>query len=343
MNIQNSFILPAGVSTPFGVNNQAVDMFGRKQRNAGPGVLPFRNGQTDPVEQKRALAKKQAYKMVSDTFATERRADDMVKESQESIGRSTESMGEAKRKIKEIREEQEKLRLEYGVEADSQEQKDMEILEVYNQGMEAWLEMSDEDLKRARELDAQGYAGGYTEYQQRALGVSKGIGGYKEDIKNAQKAIIEENAAIREMTIERLKHHPMVDAVKEADDILENASKEIVGMLTDEAVDSMDEKFEEEIEEAEENKEEKKEEEEKIEAAKEHREEMEALANPEKAGQEYNRADSSPDILEGDPVTEALLKMDKVKTDIQQEVSDMVMKMNLVADDIKGIKVDELL
>ena len=73
--------------------------------------------------------------MVSDTFATERRADDMVKESQESIGRSTESMGEAKRKIKEIREEQEKLRLEYGVEADSQEQKDMEILEVYNQ---AW-------------------------------------------------------------------------------------------------------------------------------------------------------------------------------------------------------------
>ena len=163
-----------------------------------------------------------------------------------------------------------------------------------------------------------------------------------EDIKNAQKAIIEENAAIREMTIERLKHHPMVDAVKEADDILENASKEIVGMLTDEAVDSMDEKFEEEIEEAEENKEEKKEEE-KIEAAKEHREEMEALANPEKAEQEYNRADSSPDILEGDPVTEALLKMDKVKTDIQQEVSDMVMKMNLVADDIKGIKVDELL
>ncbi len=212
----------------------------------------------------------------------------------------------------------------------------MEILEVYNQGMEAWLEMSDEDLKRARELDAQGYAGGYTEYQQRALGVSKGIGGYKEDIKNAQKAIIEENAAIREMTIERLKHHPMVDAVKEADDILENASKEIVGMLTDE-------EFEEEIEEAEENKEEKKEEEEKIEAAKEHREEMEALANPEKAEQEYNRADSSPDILEGDPVTEALLKMDKVKTDIQQEVSDMVMKMNLVADDIKGIKVDELL
>ena len=39
MNIQNSFILPAGVSTPFGVNNQAVDMFGRKQRNAGPGLL----------------------------------------------------------------------------------------------------------------------------------------------------------------------------------------------------------------------------------------------------------------------------------------------------------------
>ena len=73
------------------------------------------------------------------------------------------------------------------------------------------------------------------------------------------------------------------------------------------------------------------------------REELEALMDPEKAEREPHRTENESDAGYGDVLTEAILKMDGVKTNIQQEVSDMVTKMKLVAEDLKGLKVDELL
>lgn len=339
MKLNSNITIFAGVNAPF-AGRETVDMFGRKQRAGMAGGLPFQNNRPDPIEQKRALAKKQAYKMVSDTFASERRIDDEFKEREDAVSRYHDRMSEANKKIREIDEEKEKLRLEYGVEADSQEQKDLEILEKLRQGS---FEMSDEESKRAFELLMEGKSGGYTEYQQRALRLDAFKEPHNKDIYEAKKGIIEENAAIRSMAQERLKHHPMLDATEDAQKILESAGKEIIGMLKDEAVDHIDEKFEEELEKAEEKKEEEKKEEEKLEAAKERRKEMEALANPEKAEKEKDRSDSQTDPLSADPVTEAMLKMDKVRNDIKQEVSEMMSKMNLAAEDLKGIKVDELL
>lgn len=339
MKVDNISIF-SGTSSPFGPKAAAADMFGRKQRGRGTGFSPVLDGQYDPVEQKRAYAKKRAYQMVSDTFSSERKVDDSFKEREDMISHYRDMMGEAKRKIREIDDQKEQLRLEYGVEADSQEQKDLEILEKYNTDP---MGMSEEDYRRAAQLDAEGKAGGYTEYQQRALEWDKAKGPYLDHLYKAKKGIIEENAALRSMELERLKHSPMVEAVENAEDILEEASKDIIGMLQSEAVDHIDEKFEEEIEKAEESKEEKKEEQEKLDAAKEHREEMEALADPEKAEKEKKRQDNDTEVLSGDPVTEAMLKMDGVKNDIKREISEMVTKMNLAAEDLKGIKVDELL
>ncbi len=328
------------ISASFGERTAAADMFGRKQRGRAAVFAPFLNGQYDPVEQKRALAKKQAYKMVGDAFAGERKIDDDLKEREDAVSRYQQSMGEANRKIREIDEKKEALRQEYGVDADSQEQKDLEILEKFSEDP---FRMSQEEQKRALELYAEGKAGGYTEYQKRALEWNAAKEPYLDDLYKAKKGIIEENAAIRSITQERLKHHPVLDAVENAEDILEDASKDIIGLLQSEAVDHIDEKFEEEIEKAEESREEKKEEQKKLEEAKKHREEMEALANPEKAEKNQKRTEGETDVLSGDPVTEAMLKMDDVKNDIKQEISDMVTKMNLAAEDIKGIKVDELL
>lgn len=339
MKVDNISIF-SGTNSPFGARAAATDMFGRQQRGRGTGFSPFIGGQYDPVEQKRALAKKQAYKMVGDAFSGERKIDDSFKEREDAIGRYKKMMGEANRGIREIDEKKEALRQEYGVEADSQEQKDLELLEKYKDDP---YSMSSEEWERFSELSAEGKTGGYTEYQQRALEWDAAKKPYLNDLYKAKKGIIEENAAIRSMTLERLKHHAMADAVGNAEDILEEASKDIIGMLQSEAVDHVDEKFEEEIEKAEESREEKKEEQEKLDAAKEHREEMEALADPEKAEKEKKRQDNDTDVLSGDPVTEAMLKMDGVKNDVKREISEMVTKMNLVAEDVKGIKVDELL
>lgn len=321
-------------------NNVQKDMFGRKQRSADMGPASILTGKFDPIEQKRAIARKKASKIIGDTFAGEKKIDDDVKNRMDMIKHYESMLGEANRKLGEIDDGKEALRQQYEVDPDSQEQKDLEILEQYYRDAR-WL--SSEDFKRAAELEQQGYGKGYTEYQQRALELDRGKDKHLENRKEAQKGIIEECGAIRGINLERLKYHKMVDADIQSEEILENASEEIKGMLIDEAVDHVDEKSEEEIEKAEEKKEEKKEEQEKLEEAKERREEMEALADPEKAEREHKRTESESDPIYGDVLTEAMLKMDGVKNDVQKEVADMVSKMKLVAEDLKGLKVDELL
>lgn len=321
-------------------NNVQKDMFGRKQRSADTGPASILTGKFDPIEQKRAVARKKASKIIGDTFAGDKKIDEDVRNRMDLIKHYESMMGEANRKLAEIDEGKEALRQEYKVDPDSQEQKDLEILEQYHRDA-SW--MSPEDLNRAIELDKQGYGKGYTEYQQRALELDRGKDAHLDNLKKARKGIIEENAAIRGISLERLKYHKMVDAAGQSEEILENASKDIMGMLVDEAVDHIDEKSEEEIEKAEEKKEEKKEEQEKLEEAKERREEMEALADPKKAEKEHKRTESESDPIYGDVLTEAILKMDGVKNDVQKEVADMVSKMKLVAEDLKGLKVDELL
>lgn len=314
-----------------------TDLFGRTTRSINAGPASMLSGSFDPIEQKRAMVRKQAFKVVGDTFASERKLDDDVKEREGKMAHYESQMKEAKKGIREIDEKIAQLREEYGVEPDSQEQKDYELLERYHDKDER-MKMSPEEWEHAAQLEKEGL----TDYQKSALEMNAYKAPYKAQLKEAQKGYLEENAVIRSMALERLKKDPMVKASKEAEKILENGSKDIIGMLKDEAVDHIDEKLEEEIEEAEERKEEEKQEQEKLDEAKERREEMEALANPEKAEKEQHR-DAETDVLSSDPLTESILKMDGVKNDVQQEVSEMMTKMKLVAEDIKGIQVDAMI
>lgn len=325
------------------VNGNEKHPSGRQKTNTINGASL--NGRFDPIERKRALAKKQAYKIVSDTFASENKIDRDMADRAARLKAYYKEYSSASRDLKEIDSQKDQLRQEYGVEKDSQEQKDLEILEKYNRNKRGnhLAEMSPEEKERARQLAAEGKDQGYTEYQKRALGLDAGKDPVMDRIDEAKKGIAIESGTIRATRLERLKYHAMLDAKQDADKILESASDEIVGMLIDEAKDHIDEKSEEEIEKADERKEEKKEELEKLEKAKERREEMEALADPEHAEEKESRHTRESDMLLGDPVTESLLRMDDIKNNVKQEVSDIMSKMKLVAEDVKGIKVDEIL
>lgn len=332
MRIHENVSIFAGADTAAG---KAANVFGfRNAKTASPSVS-FLNGQADPIEQKRAMAKKQAYKVVSDTFASEKKIDDDLKAREERIGKLQSQSAQAGKQLKAIGEQEEKLRLEYGVEADSKEQEDLELLKRYNRSKYGRGEsLSMEEQKRAADLERQGVS----EYQERALNLDKERYKHEDDIQEAQSGIVEESATIRAVKKERLKHHPMLDATKEASGVLEAANDEILGMLVDEAKDHIDEKQEEELEKAEKQKEEKEEEEKRLEKAKERREEMEALADPKKAKETQKQ--EAEEIPDNDLITDQLVKMDQVKNDVQQEIADIVSQMKLVVEDVKGIKVD---
>ena len=130
-----------------------------------------------------------------------------------------------------------------------------------------------------------------------------------------------ENAIIRGVKLERLKSAPMVKAQNEADAILDAASKEVIGMIMEEAKDTMDEKS--------------KEEQEKAEKLEERREEQEAFIEKQK-----EKRKETEELLENMPMEE-LVHMGQLKDEIKQEIKNIVSEMKLVAEDIKGALVDE--
>lgn len=137
--------------------------------------------------------------------------------------------------------------------------------------------------------------------------------------KNEQQVLME-NAVIRGTRLERLKHHHMADAQKEAEEIKKAAGDEILGMLMEDAKKHVDEEQEEREEKAEKIREKKEEQEELIEKRREDRSELEEL-------------------IEDMPVDE-ILDLAKTQEEIQQEVKDIMNKMALVSEDIKGAVVD---
>lgn len=332
MKINQNVSIFAGADTAAG---NAMNVFGFQNAKTANSSVSFLKGQTDPIEQKRAMAKKQAYKVVSDTFASEKKIDDDLKAREERIGQLQSQGAQARKKLNAIGEEESQLRTEYGIDPNSQEQKDLELLKQYNRGKYGRNStLSAEEQQRASELEKQGL----TEYQERALNLDMERYAHEDAVQEAESGIVQESATIRAMSLERLKHHPMLDATEEAEGILEAANDEIIGMLREEAKKHIDEKQEEELEKAKEHKEEKEEEEKRLEEAKERREEMEALADPEKAEEKHKY--KPDDSLNNDVITEQFVKMGQVKNDVQQEVADIMSQMKLVVEDVKGIKVD---
>lgn len=318
----------------------AVNISGKKQEGEnkdGPSFLL--NGRFDPIEQKKALAKKQAYKIVKDALANELKMDANVQEVKDHAAGLQADMDRAQAEIGKINDRKEALRIDSGVEADSEEQKDMELLEkreAYERG-DLSKALTEEEKKRVKALDERGY----TEYQKQALEMEKRKAPYESTVNKAQNGIIADNAVIRGTRLERLKKDHILKAQNEKDDMLAAAGREVMGMLVDEAKEHMDEKSEEIKEKAEEKRAEKEAQQEKIGAAKERREEMEALADP-GSGANGHTADMRPLSAPKDPATETMVQLDTKREDYQREIEEIMRKMNLMAEDIKGIKVDEI-
>ncbi|MCH5273447.1 MAG: hypothetical protein J1E35_07215 [Lachnospiraceae bacterium] len=134
-------------------------------------------------------------------------------------------------------------------------------------------------------------------------------------------------SAITDIKIERLKHHPMVDASADAEKVMEAANKEIIGMLKDEAMDHIDGEMEKRQEAAEKAAEKKKEEKERIEAMKAEKEEKE----------EDTALD--PDYI--DAATKQMVKIAQTGESVQKELQNIVKQLKLDLEDLKGAAVDE--
>ncbi len=182
---------------------------------------------------------------------------------------------------------------------------------------EAEVRMQEIDEQQKFLIEEQGYAPNHPELAD--LAEEKKV--LQEEYNTCFAEMKGEIAAIKAVKLERLKHSPMLDAQKEAEDIMEQAGEEIVGMLLEEGKEHLDE--------------EQKLREEKAEKLEEKKEEQEAFIEAQK-----EKKEAAEELIEEMPMEE-MLTLEQVKTDVQKEVQNIVNKMKLVAEDMKGAVVDE--
>lgn len=268
--------------------------------------------------EKKKEAREKAMKVVGEAFDADKQMDDELQERRNKIAALEEENQKLQEQINEINDSQNALMEKYGITKDSQEQKDLELLRKKDKWMMGQGEaLSKEELERVSKLESEGL----TEYQKRQREWDAEKKHFQEDMDKNNEEIFVENAIIRGTKLERLKSDPMVKAQKEAKEILDDASKEIINMVMEETKDTLDEKS--------------KEEQEKAEKLEEKQEEKEAFIEKQK-----EKRDETEELLETMPMEE-MIHMGQLKDEIKQEVQKIVSEMKLVAEDIKGAVVDK--
>lgn len=295
------------------------------------------------VKQRQGLARKQALKVVSDAFGGEKKLDaqmqeikDEIKRLQDVINEKTADTMENDARLKELQER-------YGIDPDSEENKEMSKLAFKaNHSKEG---LSDEEKSKM------------SEYQQQALYyVAKNqLNTLDIDQAKAQQAGNVQGYA--DMKRECAKSQDMLKAQDAAEEIMDAAYGETIALLTQETVEHVDEEQKEREEEAKEaaekKKEEKKEEakklekeamqQEMIENIKEHAAESQrtsadtkrAIARRKRAAADSMGAEDAQKTIISESTS-----LEDTQNAVNSEITNILNKMSLLSNDVKGSTVD---
>ncbi len=165
------------------------------------------------------------------------------------------------------------------------------------------------------------------EYEKELAELNKAEGHFKGLIEDGKKYEDRTLRALSDIKIERAKSNPMVTAGKEAEAALEAGAKEVVGMLFEEAKEHMETELEEKQKAAEAKVEKEKELEERI-------EEM-------RAEKKEDGESETPAVEQLEKSTKRMVKIAETGEAVRKELKNVVDRMKLDLEDLKGAAVDE--
>ncbi|MBD5469431.1 MAG: hypothetical protein HDR21_14990 [Lachnospiraceae bacterium] len=263
------------VSFAIGQDEQAQGAAGKKQGKT-KSVQMGAPMQQNPVQDKKEAALRKARKIVSDVFEEDNKVTLDMEKRRANIKKLKGESRAAQTELNKINNQKAEWKTEYGIADDSQEQKDLELLEKRqdSQWSGSGIILTPEEKERLAEIDEKEL----TEYQKRSLEVNKDAGMYRSIIESNKPQIKEENDAIyglKQSILAKPYEQGMGFAQDTAEDIKLAASKEAAYGMINEVKDKVDEETKEAQEKAEERKAEKEEKEEKLEARKEQEEAQE--------------------------------------------------------------------
>lgn len=296
----------------------------RKTINASElNLKPYNDNQIDA---KRLRARKQAMKLISDAWKSSDMRDKNIEDMKLDKLNKLDEITELKNKVSDLENEKEAYRADYGVDMDSQEQKDLELLEKYQNNRYGSAEdtFSKEELDRLKELQNTPL----TEYQEKVLKLNSSQIHYKDEIGQKELKIACTTASIALAEIDRDKSQEMLKAQDSADQIIGAVEGEVKNLLVNEGKDNIDDKVEENKEKADEAEKKQEEQQEKIDEKRKERKEQEEIIE----GQaEADKLEMNANIRSND--------VDHV-TEAQKQIVRIMKDNKMLNEDIKGIDID---
>ncbi|MCM1158511.1 MAG: hypothetical protein NC300_07245 [Bacteroidales bacterium] len=333
-----------------GIQRKNAERNGGQNKKAAVFAGNWQMG-TDSILEKKKKAQREAMKIISDVFKSDLKTDGEQKDRLAHIDELKEKNVQNKTKLKDIDDMQQSLMDEYEVDEDSQEKKDLDLLRKAREVKANPFtqdKLTEEEEIRYQQLQEQGL----TEYQEQALALDEDTKEIQSAMRENKRDIAVEEAAYKETQMELLKKAPMAGAREQAEKILEAAGKEIAGELYQQAKEHIDEKAEEAREEQKKLSEQKKEEE-KEEALKEAKALERELLLKESQEEAKSRAEALrlKEKAKGQAALTEQFNTDAIKSiDMdtyeaglaEQEMRELLEKMKLLQEDLKGAAVDDI-
>ena len=279
-----------------------------KKNSVFAGDLNLSDSTASRIEQKRNGARKQAKKLIQDAWDKDTKALGSIQDMEKDKADKVNEITDLKAKAAYLEKDKKAAAEEYGIDPDSQEQKDLELLEKY-QNNKAGVEnshFSEDEVNRLKELQNEPL----TDYQKQVLKFNS----MHESINLAK--------------LDMLKSQTMIKADDAADAVIDAAEDEIFGMLIADGKEKLDEDAKETQEKADDASQKREEREEKIEENRQERKEQEEILSK----------DADADKLEQNLSLQK--QTDNNITDVQKNIQRMIKEKGLVNEDIKGIEID---
>lgn len=273
------------------------------------------------IDQRRQFGRESAIQVLRDTFKADKVIDDRVVSMREKIKDLESQTTKLTQNIKEVDAKQKEITEKFDVKPGSQEYEDLLLMNrqrIYKKygfeddRMKKWF--TDDEWSRLQVLNERGP----TEYQSQSMQNQEAREHYSNQLLEIRQAVENNRKGITSIQLVRLKTHPMADAKEAADKIIELSEKSIKGMLINEGIQQADE--------------EKKENQEQVEEAQKKKEEEEGTNL-----EVLNKTDEAKKKQIPNDAQDAALDVDQV----QQSIGKIVDKMQLMAEDLKGLIVDK--
>ena len=301
----------------------------------------------DDIKERQDAAKKKSWDIISKAYAAESKIDDAVQKIKDDTSQKKAENSDALDSINQNNDRIDGLQEQYGVDPDSKEQKDLELMEKASDAMVSpnkHLTKEEQDELSAAQAD------GLTEYQQRAMEIYGQNTYYQTQINDNMSAIRVNNASVTGIKLERLKTHTMEDAQDAAKQIMDTANQDIVGALTSKVVQKEDDRQQKEDDKTKEQQEGEQKQQDAQDAAKAKdaaQEEMiqkirekNAESTPDAAA---NDADSTVSVETSEQQStpeQTPITLQQTQQKVNREIDAVLAKMKMMTEDIKGEVVD---